>query len=172
MNVIPFLHYNNVIMSAIAFQITGVSIVCSTVCWGVDQRKYQSSASLAFGRGIHRFPVNFPRKGPVSLKMFPCNDIIRCDFFLGGDFHHSFFLMNPFRLHHFSSKAALPNHCSCNKSIQFPQWMSLALVFVYYQTEPVATIHEEPSLEWNVFEWSLIGLNQALCTWRMRFCPE
>ena len=37
-----------------ASQITGVSIVCSPVCSGVDQRKHQSSASLAFVRGIHQ----------------------------------------------------------------------------------------------------------------------
>ena len=37
-----------VIMSAIEFQITGVSIACSAVCWGAEQRKHQSSASLAF----------------------------------------------------------------------------------------------------------------------------
>ena len=36
-------------------QITGVSIVCSTVCSGADHRKHQSSASLAFVRGIHRW---------------------------------------------------------------------------------------------------------------------
>ena len=37
---------------------------------GDDQRKQQSSASLAIVRGIHRGPVNFPRKGPVTRKMF------------------------------------------------------------------------------------------------------
>ena len=31
-----------------------------------DQRKHQSSASLAFVRGIHRSPVNSPHKGPVA----------------------------------------------------------------------------------------------------------
>ena len=36
-----------------------------TVCSGADQRKHQSSASLAFVRGIHRWPVNSPHKGPV-----------------------------------------------------------------------------------------------------------
>ena len=46
-----FKHYSDVIMSTIASQITGVSIVCSSVCSGVDQRKHQSSASLAFVRG-------------------------------------------------------------------------------------------------------------------------
>ena len=39
------------------------------------QRKHQSSPSLAF-RGIHRWPVNFPHKGPVTRKMFPFNDVI------------------------------------------------------------------------------------------------
>ena len=47
-------HYSDVIMSAMMSQITGVSIVCSTVCLGADQRKHQSSASLAFVRGLHR----------------------------------------------------------------------------------------------------------------------
>ena len=40
-------HYRDVIMSVIASQITGVSIVCSTVCSGADQRKHQSSAQRA-----------------------------------------------------------------------------------------------------------------------------
>ena len=41
-----------------------------------DQRKHQSSASLAFVRGIHRWPVNSPHKGPVTRKMFPFDDVI------------------------------------------------------------------------------------------------
>ena len=41
-----------------AYQINGVSIVCSTVCLGVDQRKQQSSTSLAFVRGIHQWLVD------------------------------------------------------------------------------------------------------------------
>ena len=48
------IHYNDVIMSALASQFTSGSIVCSTVGSGADQRKHQSSASLAFVRGIHR----------------------------------------------------------------------------------------------------------------------
>ena len=42
---------------------------------GADQRKYQSSLSLAFVRGIHRWPVNSPHKGPVMQKMFPFDDL-------------------------------------------------------------------------------------------------
>ena len=57
-------------MSAIASQITGVSIVCSTVCSGADKRKHQSSASPAFVRGIHRSPVDSPHEGSVARKMF------------------------------------------------------------------------------------------------------
>ena len=40
------------------------------------QRKHQSSASLAFVRGIHRRPVNSPHKWPVTRKMFPFDDVI------------------------------------------------------------------------------------------------
>ena len=43
---------------------------------GADQRKHQSSASLAFVRGIHRWPVNSSHKGPVTRKMFPFDDVI------------------------------------------------------------------------------------------------
>ena len=46
-------HYSDVIMSAMASQITGASIVGSTVCWGADQRKHQSPESPAFFREIH-----------------------------------------------------------------------------------------------------------------------
>ena len=69
-------HYIDVIMSAMASQITGVSTACTTVYSGADQRKHQSSATLAFVRGIHRWPVNSPHKGPVTRKMFPFDDVI------------------------------------------------------------------------------------------------
>ena len=49
------LHYTDVIMDEIASQITSLTIVYSTVYSDADQRKHQSSASLAFVRGIHRF---------------------------------------------------------------------------------------------------------------------
>ena len=61
-------HYNDVIMSLIASQITSLTIVYSTVYSGADQSKHQSSASLAFVWGIHRGPVNSPRKWPVTRK--------------------------------------------------------------------------------------------------------
>ena len=51
-------------------------LVCSTVGPGADQKKHQSSASLAFVRGIQLWPANSPHKGPVTLKMFPFDYII------------------------------------------------------------------------------------------------
>ena len=56
-------HSNDVLMSTMASQITGVPIVRSTVASGADQRKRQSSASRAVVRGIHRWPMNSPQKG-------------------------------------------------------------------------------------------------------------
>ena len=58
-------HYNDIIVSASASQITIFTIVYSTIYSGVDQRKHQSSASLVFVRGIHRWPVNSLHKGPI-----------------------------------------------------------------------------------------------------------
>ena len=71
-----FLHYSDVIMGAKASQLTTLTIIYSIVYSGEDQRKHQSSASLAFVRGIHRWPVNSPHKWPVTRKMFPFDDVI------------------------------------------------------------------------------------------------
>ena len=53
-------HYSDVIMITMSSQITSVSIVYSTVCRG---------ASLAFMRGIQRWPVNSPHKEPLTRKI-------------------------------------------------------------------------------------------------------
>ena len=66
----------DVIMGAIASQITSLTIAYSTVYSDADQRKHQSSASLAFVWGIHRGSVNSPHKWPVTRKMFPFEDVI------------------------------------------------------------------------------------------------
>ena len=71
-------------MRAMAYQITGFSIVYSTVCLGADQRKHQSSASLAFVRGIHRWPVDSPHKGQVTQKLIPIDDFIMRIFVIGS----------------------------------------------------------------------------------------
>ena len=66
-------HYGDVIMGAIASQITSLAIVYSTVYY---QRKHQSSASLAVVWGINRGSVNSPHKWPITRKMFPFDDVI------------------------------------------------------------------------------------------------
>ena len=69
-------YYDDVIMDTRASQITSLTIVYSTVYSGANQRKHQSSASVAFVRGIHRGPVNSPHKWPVTRKIFPFDDVI------------------------------------------------------------------------------------------------
>ena len=85
-------HYTDVIMSTMASQITSLTIVYSTVYSGTYERKHQSSASLAFVRGIHRWPVNAPHKGPVTWKMFPFDDVImaRRPLLTTGEVNHLF----------------------------------------------------------------------------------
>ena len=79
---VPFvMYYNDVTMDSMASQILSITNVYSAVYSGADQRKHQSSASLAFVRGIHRGPVNSPHKWPVKLKMFPFDDIIMKTYF-------------------------------------------------------------------------------------------
>ena len=74
--IVIMLHYSGVIMGTMVSQITSLTIVYSALYSGADQRKYQSSASLAFVRGIHPWPVNSLHKWPVTRKMFPFGDVI------------------------------------------------------------------------------------------------
>ena len=41
-----------------------------------DQRRHQRSSALAFVRGIQRWPVDSPHKGPVTRKLFSFDDVI------------------------------------------------------------------------------------------------
>ena len=75
-SIMRYQHYNDVIMGAMTYQITSLTIVYSTVYSDADQRKHQSSASLAFVRGIHRGPVNSPHTWPVTRNIFPFDDVI------------------------------------------------------------------------------------------------
>ena len=68
-------HYSDIIMSMMASQFHQ-HIDCLLNCSGADQRKHQSSSSLAFVSGIHRWPVASPHKVPVTWIMFPFEDII------------------------------------------------------------------------------------------------
>ena len=69
--------YDNIFVSTLQWRHNGRESVSnhqphdchSTVYSDADQRKHQSSASLAFVQGIHRWPVNSPHKGPVTHLM-------------------------------------------------------------------------------------------------------
>ena len=80
-------------MSAMASQITSLTIVYPTVNSGTDQRKHKRSVSLAYVGGIHRSSsvierlearrwliteqqVHSPHKWPITRKMFPLEDVI------------------------------------------------------------------------------------------------
>ena len=69
-------HYSDVIISMMTSWITSLTIVYSTIYSSPNQRKHQSSASVAFVREIHWWPVNSPHKGPVMWKMFPFDYVI------------------------------------------------------------------------------------------------
>ena len=71
MNVVPSHHYNDVIMSVMASQITSLTIGYSTVYSGTDERKHQSSASLAFVRGIYLSWFDFVLTFETSIRNFP-----------------------------------------------------------------------------------------------------
>ena len=77
-------HYNDIIMGTISSLITSLTILYSTVYSDTDQRKHQSSASLAFVWGIHRSPVNSPHKWPVTQKMSPFDDVIMGKWLFSG----------------------------------------------------------------------------------------
>ena len=63
-------HYHDVIMDPIASQITSLTIVYSIVYSDADERKHQSSASLAFVWGIHRDRWIPRTKGQLRGKCF------------------------------------------------------------------------------------------------------
>ena len=63
-------HYADVIMTTMASQITSLTVAYSTVYSDADQRKHQSSASLAFVWGIHRDRWIPRTKGQLRGKCF------------------------------------------------------------------------------------------------------
>ena len=69
-------HYNDVIMFAMASQITSLTIDYSTVNSWRRSKKTSKLYVTGLVRGIHRRPVNSPNKGPVTWKMFSFDDVI------------------------------------------------------------------------------------------------
>ena len=63
-------------MSAMASQITSLKLFTQPFVQAQIKENIKGSASLAFVKGIHRWPMNSPHKGPVTRKMFPFDDVI------------------------------------------------------------------------------------------------
>ena len=70
------IHYDDVILGAMASKITSLTIVYSTVYSGADQSKHQSSASLAFVWGISPGTGEFPAQMASNKEIFPFDDVI------------------------------------------------------------------------------------------------
>ena len=71
-----FNHYTDVIISAMASQITSSTIVYPTVYSRRKSKKTSKLHAAGLCEGIHRWPVNSAHKGPVKRKMFPFDDVI------------------------------------------------------------------------------------------------
>ena len=118
------LHYSDVIMSAMMSQITSLTIAYSTIYSGADQRNHQSSASLAFVRGIHRRLVDSPHKGTVTRKMFPFVDVIMVNFMgnLIGSGQNCMFLIWVFNIHYDWSYSVTRSPGESNPLIEVADW--------------------------------------------------
>ena len=68
-------HYSDIILGEMASQITSLTIIYSTVYSGADQRKHQSSASLAFVRVIHQCG-EIPAQMARNAEMLPFDDVV------------------------------------------------------------------------------------------------
>ena len=66
-------HYNDVIMNALASQITSLTIVYSPAYLDADQRKHKAPRHWPL---CGEFTGNSPHKRPVTRKMFPFDDVI------------------------------------------------------------------------------------------------
>ena len=107
-----FMHYSDIIMGAMASQITSLAIVKSTLYLGVDQRKHQSFASLKFVRVIHRSPVNSPHEGPARRKMFPFDDVI-----MSGWYHQTVFPACVTPLTSFTVESEISDFTFCRRTV-------------------------------------------------------
>ena len=99
-------------MGVMASQIISFTIVYSTVYSGASQRKHQSSASLAFERGIRRWLVNSPYKWPVTRKMFPFDDVIMLSYDVdanSGAKHYRW--LQSYTMQHIPSQLILVSWC-------------------------------------------------------------
>ena len=142
-------HYGDVIMSVIASQITSLTIIYSIIYSGADQRKHQSSASLAFVRGIYRWPVNSPHKWPVTRKMLPFDDvIISLLAYLGFNMR----IPDPGEMYSFRSKYSILTHWGRVKHICVG---NLTTIVSDHGLSPWSAPRHHLNQCWNIANWTL-----------------
>ena len=133
-------------MGAMVSHITRLTIVYSTVCSGADQRKDQSSASLNFVRGIHRWPANSSHKGAVTRRMFQFNDVIM--FYQQGYFIYLFILLSHLLVF---NATAVPKYTIDTQLLSYQpiredsRWLSAA----YHGCETTGRIRLPDNRGWN-----------------------
>ena len=110
-------------------QITSLAIVYLSVYSDADQGKHQRSVSLAFVRGIHRWPVNSSHKGPVTRFFFHCSS----SNFISNKIHENTHMYNTFTV---VNTQNVHMYCvsGCQKK---PRLIELAAATCYLQFCPV-----------------------------------
>ena len=150
-------------MSAMASRLTSLTIVNSTVYSRRRSKKHQSSLSLAFVRGIHRWPVNSPHKGPATRKMFPFDDVI---------------MSAPCKIRVILFRLQCVNTLWPNVAILHQRtWPTLAQVMAFCLTAPghypvtIITNYQWDSvaLTWNQFHMSTRDISSQNCVWKFTF---
>ena len=129
-------HYIDVIMTTMASQITCLTVVYSTVYSDADQRKHQSSASLAFVWGIHRDRWIPRTKGQLRGK---CFHLMTSSWISNNIWHYSTgckFLTMPYRY------PLLVRNSSYNLAMKYS-----SVVFHYF----FETIYTTPKHIWTIY---------------------
>ena len=153
-------------MGTMGSQITSLTIVYSTVYSDADQRRHQSSASLAFVRGIHRWPVNSPHKWPLTQKMFPFDVILQATITLNRCI---MFLYVRFR-----DLSTVTNTCILRKVLDmlwsicvskwvFTKWTYVALIKADFREHAI----DKCAILQNRREWSVYNGNISKEWWRV-----
>ena len=125
-------HYPDVIMTTIASsQITSLTVVYSTVNSDANQRKHQSSASLAFVWGINRDRWIHRTKGQL-LCVCVCICLVHqvAHPFLGSNAHllifHCFHYFSYISCHYFRASVS-----SCVKYSSYSRWLIVSFVVLH-----------------------------------------
>ena len=140
--------FSDVIMNVMFSQIIRVSIVCSSVCSGANQRKHQSSVSLTFVNGIHRRTVDSPHKGPAMRWMSPFDDVImsntRYRQLLQIWHHHN----SEISVFHIAIWKVGPSERILSFSHWYMKWRKISSDIVVYVTNAFWWSNKKSTLQW------------------------